>query len=84
MVEEEALLTKEARLEEGVEVEEEEATQDRDPQELHHLEETQSPLDLISPLTYDQFPVPTMQSQWESSPMSSTEIGPKQRRSLTS
>jgi len=78
-VEEEVLLE-----EEEAEVEEEEATQGRDPPEVHHPEETQSPPDPISPLTYDPFPAPTMQSQWENSPTSSTEIEPKQKRSSTS
>src|SRR5216684_2284475 len=70
--------------EEEAEVEEEEATQDRDLRELRHPEETQSPPDPISPLTYDPFPAPTMQSQWENSPTSSMEIGPRQRHSSIS
>ncbi len=66
-----------------VEMEEEEATQDQDHQEGHRVEETQSPRDPICPQTYDLFPAPTMQNQWENSLTSSTEIKPRQKRSST-
>ncbi len=72
------LLEEEEEMEEEVEEEaEEEATRPQDPQE------TQSPPDLTSLLTYDPSPVPTMRDQWENSPTSLTAIGPKQKRSLT-
>jgi len=69
--------------EEEAEMEEEEATQDQDPQEAHQPEETQSPPDLTCPLTYDPSPVPMMQDQWETSPTSSMETEPKQKRLST-
>src|SRR5258708_573568 len=47
-------------------------------------EETRSPPDLTSLLTYDPFPALTMQSQWENSPTSLMGTEPKQRRSSTS
>src|SRR5258708_10846898 len=62
------------------EVEEEEETAH---QMVHRAEETHSLLDLTYHLTCDPFPAPMMRSQWENSPTSSTEIGPKQRHSLT-
>src|SRR5258708_27302861 len=83
MVEEEALLTKEARLEEGVEVEEE-ATRHQDLQEAHHLEETPFPLGPTSPTIYDPSPALSMLRQWENSPTPLTETEPKQKRSSTS
>jgi len=68
----------EGEEEEEVEEEaEEEATHPRDPQE------TQSPPDLTSLLTYDPSPAPRMRDQWENSPMSLTAIEPKQKRLST-
>src|SRR5713226_7290485 len=67
--------------EEEVEMEEEEAAQDQDPQEAHQPEETQPPPDLTYPLTYDLSPAPMTRDLWESSPTSSTETKPKQKRS---
>ena len=74
----------EALPEEEEEVEAEEATQHQDLLGVHQAEETQFPLDQTYPLTFDPFPAPMIRGQWETSPMSSTEIEPKQRHSSTS
>ena len=69
------------------EMEAEEATQHRDPLGVHQAEETQQaeeaqfPPDQTYPLTFDPFPAPMIRGQWEISPMSLTEIEPKQKRS---
>src|SRR5260370_22943976 len=64
-----------------VEMEEEEATQHRDHQEAHQVEETQSPPGLTCPLIYDPSPTPTTRNRWESSPTSLTETEPRQKHS---
>src|SRR5258708_23431835 len=70
--------------EEEAEMEEEGATQDRDPQEAHRLEEIRSPQGLTYHLTYDPSPAPMTRNQWENFPMSLTETEPKLKHSSTS
>src|SRR5258708_36955747 len=69
--------------EEGMEGEVEEEVEE-EAAHLRDRQETQSPPDLTSLLTYDPSPAPRMRDQWESSPTSLTAIGPKRKRSLTS
>ncbi len=76
-------MEKEDLPEEEAEVEEEEATQDQHPQEAHQPEEIRSPLDLTYLPTYDLSPAPMTQDQWETSPTSSMETEPKQKRLST-
>src|SRR5258708_10459671 len=63
---------------------EEEVAHHRVLQEDHHMEATPPPQGLTYPPTYNPFPLPTMQNQWENSPMSSMGTEPKQKPSLTS
>src|SRR5258707_15465724 len=69
--------------EKEAEMGEEEAIQDRRPQEAPRPEEPRSPPDLTYPLTYDPSPVPMTRNQWENSPTSSMETELKQKRSST-
>ncbi len=53
-------------------------------QEAHWMEETQDLLDQTYQPTYDLFPVPKMQKQWENFQTSSMEIRPRLNHSSTS
>ena len=74
-------------VEDPQEVEIEEETEEEDHHEAHQevcqMEETQCPLDQTYLPTYDLFPAPKMQRQWENSQTSSTETEPRPSRSLT-
>src|SRR5258708_5112405 len=65
------------------EEETEEEVHHRVHQEDHRMEEIQCLLDRTYLPTYNPFPVPKMQKQWENSQTSSTEIEPKPRHSST-